>query len=124
MKPEILKYKDFRKYLREFYQYKKSVNSQWSYGAWARVLGISSSSTISMILSGQRNPSDKLLNSFIENCGLNNEETQYFANLVKIQSKIKDPSLSVILVDEFIEREKMTKNIYFFNFSIPSGFPK
>ncbi len=111
MKPDILNYKDYRVYLKDFYQYKKGINPQWSYNAWARMLGISSSSTISMIINGKRNPSDSLVSSFANNCKLSDKETHYFKNLVKIQSRIKDPSLSVILVDEFIEREKMVTEI-------------
>lgn len=112
--PSILDYKDYRLFLRDFYQQKKEQNPLWSYASWAKSLGFNSHATLSMILSGNRNAGKKVVDAFARYFKFNQDEYVYFSKLVSIQKSVKDPTLSIVLVDKYLEsaRVEQTENIF------------
>ena len=99
--PNIIEYKDYRSFFSDFISYKKSSNPFWSYGVWAKDLGLTGASTLSMIMSGKRNPSTKLCQNFSNYFDFNDEQTDYFVNLVKIQKLTKNnPELTTMLLQQ------------------------
>jgi uncharacterized protein (TIGR02147 family) len=82
-------------FLAEFYQEKKRANSSWSYGVWARQLELKSSSTLIMILKGQRNPSRALTKDLCRYFNFDKTEAQYFSDLVTLAKARNDVQLSL-----------------------------
>lgn len=117
----IFNYSDYREFLRDFNDMKKRVNPSWSFGLWARELGLNSISSITMIINGQRHAGKKIQKSLIEFFKFNAKESYYFQELVKIAKSTKDdPSLTIILLEQNSElkelREQNTEQVdLFFN---------
>lgn len=109
--PNIYNYKDFREFFQDFIHYKKSSNPFWSYGLWAKDLGLTGASTLSMIMSGKRNPSTKLCKTFAHYFKFSQEESDYFQKLVKIQKQTKnDPEMTKYLLDQDGKQEQKTSS--------------
>ena len=93
----------FRSFLRTHFEDKKEQNSNWSLGAWARLMGLSGTSGLSMILNGSRNPGEKVTDELSRYFGFSKDEESYFRNLIKLEKIQKDPELASLL------KEKLTK---------------
>ena len=114
--PDITEYKDYRGFFTDFIIFKKSSNPFWSYGVWAKDLGLTGASTLSMIMSGKRNPSKKLCHIFSDYFGFNEQETDYFINLVSIQKQTKNnPELTELLLEKskINTPDKIEKPLFF-----------
>ncbi|OUR97186.1 hypothetical protein A9Q84_12735 [Halobacteriovorax marinus] len=104
----IFNYSDYREFLRDFNEMKKRVNPSWSFGLWARELGLNSISSITMIINGQRHAGKKIQKSLIDFFKFNTKEAYYFEELVKIAKSSKDnPSLTILLLDQNSELKEM-----------------
>ncbi len=96
----IFEYKDYRKLLADIFNIEKSRNKNHTYGKWAKAIGLSSVSGLTMILKGQRHAGKGIQEKLILNLELDEKEQQYFQQLVKIQKQAKDDeSLVVFLMD-------------------------
>lgn len=103
--PSVLKFTDYRVYLNEFHQGRKRSRTGWSYSVWSKKLGLKSPSALLMILKGQRNPSESLVNSLNHYFQHPPREAQYFADLVKLEKQKKDPRLSVLLMEKLARQQ-------------------
>ncbi|MGK5089741.1 TIGR02147 family protein [Bdellovibrionota bacterium FG-2] len=74
----VLEYGDYRTYLKDRFESEKKRRKHWSYGVWAKELGLQSSSTLIMILNGDRNPGPKLIQQLARYLKLNNTESAHF----------------------------------------------
>ncbi|MGZ3711032.1 MAG: TIGR02147 family protein [Bdellovibrionota bacterium] len=99
-----LAFKDYRSFLLAHVQAKKAANPSWSYTVWARQLGLKSSSTLIMILNGQRNPGRGLLADFSRYFKFSDSEKQYFADLVRLAKAHSDVQLSMAVMKQLEER--------------------
>lgn len=99
-----LAFKDYRAFLHAHVQVKKSANPAWSYTVWARQLGLKSSSTLIMILNGQRNPGRGLLDDLARYFKLTAPEKQYFGDLVRLAKAHTDVQLSMQVMKQLEER--------------------
>jgi uncharacterized protein (TIGR02147 family) len=97
--PQIYNYTDYQVYLRDVFKARKLVSPYWSYGVWARDLGLKSSSTLIMILQGNRNPSSSLTKQIAAYLKLKSGEAQYFADLVNLKKSKNDPHLTQALTE-------------------------
>lgn len=79
--PSVYSYMDYRAFLRDFYQYQKSLRASYSYQFIADKVSIDRSLII-RIFNGKRHLSSKNIESFIKLVGLNNKEGFYFRELV------------------------------------------
>ncbi len=77
----IYRYQTIADYLNDHFQAKKAENPLFSLQVWCRKLGISSTSALSHILSGKRPIPAKFVPRFIEDLGLNENESRYFMEL-------------------------------------------
>ncbi|MCO4792265.1 MAG: DUF4423 domain-containing protein [Bacteriovoracaceae bacterium] len=113
--PDIQEYKNYRDFLKDFAQFKKFSNPYWSYGSWAKDLGLNGASTLSMILKGKRHPSKKLADTFCNYFKFNEPDKNYFHELIKIQKQTKDdPTLTVLLLEQKgLEENKEEKPLFF-----------
>lgn len=78
----IFEFIDFRKYLADYYQYKKETSQYFSYRYFARKIGINSPSFLKNIIDGKRNLTRQMAERFCKALGLTEKEKLYFHNLV------------------------------------------
>jgi len=78
----IFEYSDYRRFLADFYTYKKATNPRYSHRLFAQQAGLSSPSHLSMIIKGERNLSLKTIEKFSEGLRLSTKEKRYFELMV------------------------------------------
>ena len=101
---DITQFTDYRTYLIAHAQEMKKLKPDWSYGSWAKSLNLKSTSSITKILQGQRDPGPSIENQFIRYFKFNERQSNYFKDLIQLQKISGDPRLSLTLI------EKMGKN--------------
>ncbi len=82
VKLDIRKYQSVTAFLGHYYEQQKSADSEFSYAAWARALGLKNRTYLSLILTGARPISERLTQSFIAYFQFDVAETEYFVNLL------------------------------------------
>jgi uncharacterized protein (TIGR02147 family) len=80
-KPNIYDYKDYRVFLKDFYEHKKSLNPSFSTRIFAQKAGFGSHSYLKMVIDGKRNLSLKSLKKVGKALGLEKEEAAFFNTL-------------------------------------------
>jgi uncharacterized protein (TIGR02147 family) len=99
-----LAYTDYRAFLAEYVRERKAANATWSYGVWARQLGLRSPSTLIMILNGQRHPGPRLVENLCRHFKLGKEDAAYFRDLVRLAKARSDVQLSLGLLKQLEQR--------------------
>jgi uncharacterized protein (TIGR02147 family) len=99
----VRNFTDYRAFLIAHAQDKKARNPRWSYGSWAKSLGLKSTSSLTKILSGDRQPGPDLTDRLIRYFEFSPKEADYLKDLVRLNRVHRDPRLSVALL------EKMSK---------------
>jgi uncharacterized protein (TIGR02147 family) len=75
-------YDDFKKYLRDYYEYQKKRFPHFSYRYFCRKAGLKSPSHFIEIMDGKRKLTSKMFDSFIKGLALTDHDARYFAILV------------------------------------------
>jgi uncharacterized protein (TIGR02147 family) len=78
----LFAYLDYRKFLGDFFQRKKSLNKGFSYRLFCRKAGINSPGFISEVIGGSRNLSKGYVEKFALGLGLDAKERDYFELMV------------------------------------------
>jgi uncharacterized protein (TIGR02147 family) len=86
MAPQILSYTDYRLLLRDFYHYKKSLKSGFSFRQFAARCGMKSPNYIQLVILGQRNLSNEAAPKVAQALGLRLYEKKYFIALVEFDN--------------------------------------
>lgn len=77
-KPTVFDYMNINLYLQDFYQFQKSIDSQFSYEFWSRQLGFSNKTLLRMIVMGKRRLTSDSKEKFYRVLDLNSLEKEYF----------------------------------------------
>ena len=116
-------YTDYRRYLHDFYTFKKIETLQsvrpYSYADLVAAADIKSLNYLKLIIDGRRNLSAQMITKFAKALGLNKSETNEFAALVKY-GQAKTPAernqhlkvLSEIRVEQQIKSGELTHKDY------------
>ncbi|MCB0355974.1 MAG: TIGR02147 family protein, partial [Bdellovibrionales bacterium] len=92
--PNLSAYTDYRQYLKDFYQFKKSTQSSpirsYSYATFSAAADIKSPNYLKLIIDGQRNLSDSMIKKFAKALQLSKTEIEEFAALFHY-GQAKDP---------------------------------
>ncbi|EQC44911.1 TIGR02147 family protein [Bacteriovorax sp. Seq25_V] len=121
--PNIFDYKDYRKFLNDIFELNKAQDKNFTYGAWAKDIGLSSISGLTMVLKGQRDAGKNIQSLLIKNLKLDKEQAQYFSSLVKFQKQAKnDSNLLVYMVDNHKLEEKIEDSHRPLQFKWQMGF--
>ncbi|MEO6098374.1 MAG: TIGR02147 family protein [Fibrobacteria bacterium] len=80
--PEILQYSNYRTYLADYYEFRKSESPVFSYRFFANKAGISSPNYLKLVTDGKRNLTKKSLLKFVSALGLKGTRADFFENLV------------------------------------------
>jgi uncharacterized protein (TIGR02147 family) len=80
--PNVFEYTNYKKFLVDYYNNKKSINSNYSYQIFSQKAGFKSKASLANITSGQAALSKKKIFDVAAAMGLNKKETEYFDALV------------------------------------------
>ncbi len=100
MKPSIYEHTNYRTYLQAFVSFKKAKQPQWTYGQWAKALGLKATTSITMVLNGQRQPGEGLARSLALYFKFDENEQHYFYNLIQLSKAGTESHLKEILKKE------------------------
>ena len=101
MNLEIENYQDYRKFLRDFHFSKLNDSRHWSIGVWCQQLGLSSTSTMNMILNEKRHAGQKVIDALVTYFKFKPAQESYFRTLIKVQKKLKDPQLMMVFWEKY-----------------------
>lgn len=104
--PAVGESMDFRKYLEDFYLYKRELTKRdlrpYSYAMFSAAANIKSPNYLRMIIEGKRNLSEEMIGKFAKAMGLNREEAQDFRLLV-LYNQATDPAERNLLLKQLSE---------------------
>ncbi len=93
--PDLSEYMDFRKYLLDFYEHKRSATAgqyrPYNYQAFSAAANIRSPNYLKMIIEGQRNLSEDMIQKFAKALGFNKAQGEEFKWLVLL-NQTSDPA--------------------------------
>ncbi len=97
----VLPFTDYRAFLAAHAQEMKRRNSLWSFGAWARHLGLRTTSSLTKIINGARNPGEVISKRLVDYFRFDSDEEQHFRDLVNLQKLRKHPQMNAFLLEKF-----------------------
>jgi hypothetical protein len=78
----VFEYTDYRRYLHDFYHYKKRTNPYYSYRLFSMKAGFKAPNLLKLVMDGQRNLTRESVDKFVHALRLSNGEAAYFTSLV------------------------------------------
>jgi len=89
--PRVNDYADYRRYLKDYYTFKKSDDRTYNYGVFSARADIKSPNYLKLVIEGKRNLSFKMSEKFARAMGLDKEQSREFVTMVKYgQAKRND----------------------------------
>src|ERR1700721_1624232 len=76
----VFNYSDYREYLKDFYQLKKSKAGTYSFAVFSLRAGIKSPNYLKLVMDGERNLTPENTLAFARGLGLSEQETLYWEN--------------------------------------------
>lgn len=122
--PGIQSYTDYRTFLVNYAQKQKNTNKKWTYGVWAKRLGLNSTSSITKVIQGDRSPGKEMTEKMIQYFSFSKDEGEYFKDLIRLQKVKKDPRMAVLIMEK-MGKEHPDKNVRFLDhadFSVISNW--
>ena len=89
-RPNVRKYTCYRKFLKDFCEYKRASRPSFSVRRFSELAGIKSPNSLQMVIQGKRNMSEDLAASVARAMGLLGAERTYFVALIR-SSNAKSP---------------------------------
>lgn len=81
-RPVIFNYHDYRKFLKDYYDFAKGQNGKFSFRYFAQRAGFSSGSFLKLVMDGKRNLTNESISKVSKGFKLNKQEYQFFEKLV------------------------------------------
>jgi len=100
-KPTLEEYDDVRRYLSDYFEWRKSQDTRFSYASFATECGFASRSFLRLLLIGQRKMTDTTIHKFAKGLKLKLQDQDYFLNLAKFSQ-----------AESMTEREFYAQKIY------------
>jgi uncharacterized protein (TIGR02147 family) len=105
-------YTDFRMFLSDYYQEKKSASSFFSYRTFCRKAGLKSPSIFKEVVSGKRGLTSETIIAFSKGLGLSSRDSRFFENLVLFnQAKSEEAKKKFLAVLRGLRYRKPQKQI-------------
>lgn len=95
----VKSFTDYRAFLIAHVQVMKKKKPDWSYGAWAKHLGLKTTSSITKIIQGDRDPGERITGLLINYFDFKDKEARYFRDLISLSKLRNDPRLGVMLLE-------------------------
>jgi uncharacterized protein (TIGR02147 family) len=80
-KVDVFGYRDFRAFLRAFYERHKAEKQGFSFGDFSKRAGLRSPNYLKLVIDGERNLTPDVAHRFADACGLRDEAVDYFCAL-------------------------------------------
>lgn len=80
--PNIFEYSNYREYLSDYFEYKKSLSKGFSHRVFVRVCGFSSPNFLKLVMDGKRNLGKEALEKLITYLNLTKPESEYLRTLI------------------------------------------
>lgn len=89
-KPDLYAHLDYRRYLADWFAWKKATNPRFSHRVFARLAGQKSPSLLKSVIDGKRNLSPANVGAFGQAMDLGTEQQRFFAALVALDQSPTD----------------------------------
>src|SRR3954468_24344934 len=100
--PNLYAYLDYREFLKDYYQERKTASSVFSYKSFANKAGFKTKSFLKMVIIGKKNLSEESLQKVAKALKLDAKATSYFEDLVAFNQakslKLRNQLLEKLLV--------------------------
>ncbi len=93
--PEILHYSNYRTFLLDYYEYKKTEQPVFSHRYFAQKAGLTSPNYLKLVMDGKRNLTKKTLLKFASALGLKGMRAEFFENLVFFNQSTSLPERNI-----------------------------
>ncbi len=93
-------YLDYRAFLNDYHQLKKKLKPRWSLGSWSKNLGLKSTSSLTKILNGEREPGTQITSALCDYFKFSAKEKNYFQDLIRLSKLNSDPRLKATLMQD------------------------
>ncbi|NQZ00474.1 MAG: TIGR02147 family protein [Bdellovibrionales bacterium] len=104
--PDVTGYLNYREYLKDFFAYKKSTNSNYSHRLFMQKAGLSSPGHLKMVIDGKRNLTHLTLPKYIAAVGLTRKkDIKYFELLVRY-NQCDEPIEKIKFFNELMSEKK------------------
>ncbi|MEL6343263.1 MAG: TIGR02147 family protein [Myxococcota bacterium] len=87
-KPELFRYLNYRHFLRDWVQWRKTENRRFSYRVFARMAGLRTPSLLLHVINGDRNLTASSAEAFIQALRFTDEEAPFFRDLVELEQGV------------------------------------
>lgn len=104
--PEVRSYSDYRIFLKDFFEFKKNENSNYSHRVFIRKAQMSSPSHLKMVIDGKRNLTGKSLKKYIGAIGLKKKDANFFTVLVNYNQETNHEEKIALFQEIMEERRK------------------
>lgn len=84
--PDILKYRDYRIYLRDVYNFRKHLRPGFSYRQFSQLAGLKSPNYLQLVILGERNLTERTAERIAQALKLRPKEIDYFIALVRLDN--------------------------------------
>lgn len=122
--PNVLFYADLKKFLLDYYNFRKFTSGDFSYEVWSQELNFSSRSYVRMVVLAKRKASKKFEQKFSESANFSDAEKKHF-HLLIIHSRTAAPELKSVYLQKIFQSmnhpngsadfNKIEKNCFFVN---------
>lgn len=109
-RPNIFEYTDYRKFLKDYFEFKKKLNKNFSYRYFCQKAGVSSPSYLHNIIKGIRRITPKSIDKIIKGLGFLPYEANYFRLLVNYCESTDEEEKEIFAKE--MERIRETTRFY------------
>lgn len=107
--PYVFNYINVNKYLLDYYAYRKTMTSKFSFDIWSAEMNLKSRSSLRMVCQGKKIVTDVFVEKFAANEKLSNSEKEYFNLLARYQHE-KSKELKNAIFARIAEKTKILGN--------------
>ncbi len=106
--PSIRDYQEYRKFLKDWFYFKKSLRRGFSYRQFSSLLGLKSPNYLQLVIQGDRNLSEPLADRFAKLAKLSEGDRLYFSALVRLANAKDEGAVKQAEKQILVARKKMT----------------
>jgi uncharacterized protein (TIGR02147 family) len=105
--PLIEKYRDYRRFLRDYYAFKKNHRAGFSFRQFASKAGIKSPNYLQLVMKGERNLSEAMADQVAVAMDLSSAQKKYFVSLVRQENAKTDDELGRAREESLVSLKKL-----------------
>ncbi|MCA2960932.1 MAG: TIGR02147 family protein [Silvanigrellales bacterium] len=96
----LTQFLDFRTFLVAHAQEQKRRNAHWTFGAWAKRLGLKGTASLTRVIQGNRHPGPQMVESLVRYFTFGEKDAEYFRDLVRLSKLKEDTRLSTLIIEK------------------------